>query len=237
MGSEELDYRLGLAAINFEPLVNHLRMIIHPINQLRAADVADAILFRWPINKIVDVFAFGACSPSSKSPENLCLIDVKKNERADDDSRSGSKPIQRHGLVKGSGITIQQKALSILELRQLVKHHARHKLVRYELPAINKILYLFSKGRLVRNCVPEYVSGGEMLKMVIVREMLGLGAFSGAGRSKEDNVHPSALSRVPASASPALNSPGLRKSLVMAHDQVRFQLRHGIECHSHHNEN
>ncbi len=134
---------------------------------------------------------------------------------------------------------VEHETVPTVRLLDTVRHHFQHQRIRHEVATRHDRLGLFSQWRAQRDILAEHVSGGEMRHTDISSPTPWPACPSprpeARERSRRDPTVPRPWRPGPlrSPSLPPATQPALpRKSFVIPHDELCFELLHGIHRHA-----
>src|SRR5205823_3886150 len=150
------------------------------------------------------------------------------------------RAIQRVCLRDGPREAVEDEAIPAVRLFEPLADDADHELVRHELACVHEGLGLLAELGAVTHRLAQDVPGGDLRYAEVRVELLGLRALPGTRRPQQNQIHrnvsPKGSRRLPCSsrlqrslrgnaeAAADARAAGTRKALVVAADEVTFDL-------------
>src|SRR5258707_39285 len=232
--------RLGLLFIRLQPGSDNFFAIVRPLLQLAAILVAAQIAFRRALVNIINLPAYLAHAPAGDPPQQQLRINHKVHHQR---RLVPILPQQTHQVLRlrhGPGKPVKHKTVRAVRLLDPLLHHLKHQRIGNQFAALHDGLGLYSQRRALGDILAEHVAGRKMRHTVMPGQLFRLRTLSRARRPEKNHSavqlldglavrrRYAGLHLLPPAAQPALP----RKPFVIPHDQLSFQLLHGIHGHA-----
>lgn len=220
----KIDEWRGLRVIDVEPILNRLRFVVVALSQLRAVFVAFAGNLGRIGKQIIHRSASWANPARRQSINQQLVAHLDVQHRADFLFLFRQRGFERVGLRDRARKAIERHAFGAIGACDAFHHHLDGHIVRHQLTLVHKRLGEHAEWRLFGNVLAEEIAARNVREPELLPQEIGLRAFARPRRSEQNQV----LGNHPHLHSEML----LDKALVMAHQQLRLQLFHGIQDHT-----
>src|SRR2546428_7563795 len=214
----EVDQRLRFSMIDFQTPPHRFVPVVFPLKQLAAVDVTPTRDPGRAQLRVIDVRGRPAHPPACQAADNHIIGDVKVQYQIDMASSRPQHPVQSASLSQGARKSVQHKAALCIRLVEPLVDDTDHHVVWDQLAPIHVQCGFLPKLGLRRHRRAQYIAGTDLWDAFALLEQLRLGPLARAWRPEKDKVH------LP------------HESFIVAHQDVRFDLLHGLQGHAHHDQ-
>ncbi len=212
-----VDERLGLAAVDRQPVADRRLVVVVTLEQLATADVTDAralaggsktTLYPLPHERQARRPASRWTSSSSGTSMSRTSVSAPAGV--------GEHLIERAGLLERAREAVEHESLRRVRLCQALADDADHDLVGDQLARIHERFAAAPSSVPAFDGGTQDVAGRDVRQPESGRDALGLRTLARAGRAEQHDVQ-------------WLAAMLLQEALVVAHEQLGFHLTHRVE--------
>ncbi len=210
-----------LRHVHLQSGAHHLRAVVLALVEPRAIAVADARHSGRSVGLVVNGAASGAVPSPRQAAHQLLLRDPQVDGHIDALPPLGEGLVQRPRLGQGAGKAVQQASSLAVGLLQPLQQHSDGDLVGHQSPRLHVRPRPLPQLRAAADVLAEQLAGGDVGQPQVLGQKGSLGALAGPRQTQQHQEH------VPYLANEAF---------VLAHQQLGLDLAHGVQHHSHHDD-
>ena len=182
------DERLGLIAVDLQPVAHRGLSVVVALVELAAALVAHALLLRRVEQHVERRLADAADAASGEPAHQILFVHQDHEGLGDPPVQAVQDLVQGLRLGDGAREPVHQEALGRVGLLQTVLDDADHHAVGDQLARVHELLGLQPHLSLVLDRRAQDVARGDVGDAVLGHDAARLRAFARAGRSEQDEV-------------------------------------------------
>jgi hypothetical protein len=183
-----VDQGLGLVVVGLQTVADRLRLVVVALDQPRTILVADVLSLRRVELDVVVVALLDADPPTAEPALDLLVRDVEEQHRGDPPPQLGQLLVERLRLRGRPREPVEDEAVAGVVLLEALAHHRHDHVVGNEITGVHVALRLPAELRAVGDVLAQHVPRPDVRKLEVLPQALGLGAFTGTGRTEQDQV-------------------------------------------------